>query len=439
MNFIMTIRQTLRDTFSKAVFFLLLSGFFGVSAGAQDFTSSPYSRFGIGDLLSRNYGQGEAMGGLGIGLNNRTNLNLINPAGIAKMDSIQFIFEVGAINRFTRFLTSDLSKISNNMGFSYLGMGFPITKWWKGSVGIMPYSGVGYSMNESKIDPRIGEVRSKFSGEGGVSKFFIQQAFSPEEGALKFLSLGFTFSYLFGPISHSKILLFPEDSSYFSTQSVNTLIVGDVHLSYGAQLNFPLKNDYFLTFGGTFENQADIKTNSEHLVYTSGQGVIDTLLYQKNPTNSILLPMGYGAGVSFGKKNKFLVGADYRTQNWENALFLGHQDSLANSHEFIVGLEYTPNALSPNSYIKRMKYRAGFKYGKSYIQLRETQLKQIGINFGVGLPIRGDIYSRTSLMNISAEIGKRGTIENNLISETYGLISIQLTLRDRWFQKRKYK
>ena len=102
-------------------------------------------------------------------------------------------------------------------------------------------------------------------------------------------------------------------------------------------------------------------------------------------------------------------------------------------------MEYTPDALSPNAYYKRMNYRAGFRYSQSYIQLRETQLKEIGINFGVGLPIRAsDRGGRASLMNISAEIGKRGTVENNLISEFYGLLSIQITLRDIWFRKLKY-
>jgi len=438
MKIIMTVKQKLRSTLRKAVLFSLLYVLFVAGTGAQDFTSSPYSRFGIGDLLSRNYGQGEAMGGLGIGLSDRGSLNLLNPAGIGKMDSLQFLFEVGATNRLTRFSTTDLHKTTNNIGFSYLGLGFPIAKWWKGSVGVMPYSGVGYSMSETKTDPIIGEVGSQFTGDGGISNFFIQQSFSPDKGPLRYLSVGFTFSYLFGPINHSKTLLFPEDSSYFSTRSTNSSIVGDIHMSYGAQLNLPLKNNYFFVLGGLFENQSDIKTESRQLVYSVGQSVIDTLFYHEDPENSIVLPLSYGVGVSFGKKNKFTVGADYRVQNWENALFLGHQDSLANSYKFVVGMEYIPDALSPISYYKRMKYRAGFRYSKSYIQLRETQLNEFGINFGVGLPTKSVFRGRPSLMNISAEIGKRGTIENNLISEFYGLLSVQITLRDVWFRKLKY-
>lgn len=434
----MSRKKKLNMIFPKAGLYLLFCIITVSSLTAQDLTSSPYSRFGIGDMLNRSFGRTEAMGGLGISLSDKNSLNLMNPAGIGRMDSMQFIFEIGASNRSSLFRTTDLSKTTNNTSFNYLAMGFPvISTLWKASIGIMPYSAVGYSMADTRIDPQVGEISTEFAGEGGISQFFIQNSFHSDR--LKFLSLGFTFSYLFGPTTHSKTLLFPSDSTYFSTRSQTTAIVNDIHLSYGAQLHFPIKKDYFLDFGGVFENQSDIKTESRQLVFASGMGISDTLYYNENKNNSIVLPQAFGGGVSFGKINKFTIGADYRIQNWENALFLGHKDSLANSQELIVGMEYIPDALSPLYYYKRMSYRAGLRYGKSYIQLKETQLNEFGITFGVGLPVSPpDRRSRPSTLNISAEIGKRGTIENNLISEFYGLISIQFSLRDVWFYKLKY-
>jgi hypothetical protein len=437
MKKIMTLKIKLNGILLKSGLYLFLCLLSINYSYAQDQTSSPYSRFGVGDLLSRNFGRGEAMGGLGIGLSERSNLNLINPAGIGKMDTMQFLFEMGVNDRVTLLKSSSVSKSTNNVGFSYLAMGFPIIpKFWKASVGIMPYSGVGYFMSDTKIDPAIGQVSTEFAGNGGISEFFIQNAFRPDK--FQYLSLGFTLSYLFGPMTQSKTLIFPEDSTYFSTRSQTSSIVNDIHLSYGAQLHFPIKKDYFLNIGGVFENQSDIRTESRELVYASGLGISDTLFYREDPNNSIILPKAFGGGVSFGKENKFTIGADYRTMNWENALFLGQQDSLSNSQELIIGMEYIPDAVNPMYYYKRMSYRGGFKYGKSYIQLRETQINEFGITFGVGLPVRADRGGRPSLLNISAELGKRGTIENNLISEFYGLLSVQLTLRDIWFFKIKY-
>ena len=231
---------------------------------------------------------------------------------------------------------------------------------------------------------------------------------------------------------------FPSDSLYFSTHSRNSALVGDLHLSYGLQADIPLKNDYFLTVGGIFENQSNLKTESRQLVYNTGQGVVDTLLYIVNEDNSIVMPSSWGAGFSFGKKNKFTMGMDYTMQNWSESEFLGQKDSMGNSQEIIMGVEYIPDAFSPIRYSKRIKYRAGIRYAKSYIQLHGAQLQEFGINFGVGLPVSMDRFPKKHTINLSAEIGKRGTLSNGLISEYYGLFSIQLNLHDTWFIPKRY-
>ncbi len=430
MRFKIKVRNIYGKITLLSAFMLLL-----VSSGwSQDLTSSPYSRFGIGDIFTKNYGRGQAMGGLGIGLHSDRDLNVINPASLAKMDSIAFLFEVGILDKFTRFSTSDQSSIANNIGFSYLAMGFPVTKWWSASLGILPYSGVEYSIADTDFNPLIGNIESYFNGDGGVSQFFISQSVSP----IKHISLGVNFSYLFGPINHSKSLIFPSDSLFFSTHARNSSIIGDIHLSYGVQADIPLNDNYFLTLGGIFENQSNLHTESRKLVYNTGQGIVDTLLYSIDEQSSIILPMAWGTGFTFGKKNKFTVGFDYTQQNWSNAEFVGQKDSLANSRDFILGMEYIPDAFSPIRYSKRVRYRAGLRYSKSYLQLKGSQLQEFGINFGVGLPVSMDRFPRKHSINLSAEFGKRGTVNNGLISEFYGLLSVQLNLHDIWFYKPKY-
>jgi hypothetical protein len=57
------------------------------------------------------------------------------------------------------------------------------------------------------------------------------------------------------------------------------------------------------------------------------------------------------------------------------------------------------------------------------------------LSFGLGLPLRN---TNTSV-NISGEFGRRGTLDQNLLRETYGILSINLSLSDIWFVKRKFK
>ena len=405
---------------------------------AQNLSTSPYSRFGIGDMINRSTGRSQAMGGLSCGLRSGTNLNLLNPASLSSIDSLNFVFEIAGFDKVTHFATTDLQKTVNNLGISYLAMGFPVTKWWKAGLGILPLSNVGYSMTAVEANPVMGNLSYNFQGSGGLSQFFISSSVTP----IRYLSLGATFSYVFGPISHTRSLVIPADSLYFSTKSIQTATIGDVNLSFGAQVNIPLKKDYFVTFGGTFQGANNLNAQSHTTLISYGTGLTDTLLYTENPNNSVILPMGWASGFTFGKKNKFTAGFDYRTQNWSESEFLGVKDSMANSHDYIVGLEYIPNAYSLTHPLQRIRYRAGFRYSQSYLQLRGSQLADIGISVGAGFPIldrtrRGGPPTQSSL-NIILELGRRGTVKNDLIRETFGSLTLQLSLHDYWFIKPKY-
>ncbi|MFA6127475.1 MAG: hypothetical protein WC699_09230 [Bacteroidales bacterium] len=404
---------------------------------AQNLSTSPYSRFGLGDLVNKSTGRSQAMGGLSCGLRSTTNLNLLNPASLGGIDTLSFVFEVAGFDKVTHFATTDLQKTVNNMGFSYLALGFPVTKWWKASLGILPLSNVGYSMTASESNPVMGTINYNFQGSGGISQFFISSAVSP----FPFLSLGATFSYLFGPISHSRSLIIPADSLYFSTKSVQTAVIGDVNMSYGAQINIPFKNDFFLTLGGTFQGTTNLHALSRTTLISYGTAMTDTLLYSENPDNSVIMPMGWASGFTIGKKNKFTAGFDYRTQNWSESEFLGIKDSMANSHDYIVGLEFIPNINSLTRYSQRVRYRAGFRYSESYLQLKGSQLTELGITFGAGFPMLDRTrrpWRTQSTLNVIFELGKRGTVKNDLIRETFGSLTLQLSLHDYWFMKPKY-
>ncbi len=413
---------------------LLFPGLKNLSA--QNLSTSPYSRFGIGDMVNRSTGRSQAMGGLSTGLRSGTNLNLLNPASLSALDTVGFVFEMAGFEKVTHFATTDLQKTVNNMGISYLAMGFPVTKWWKASLGVLPLSNVGYSMTSTESNPVMGKINYNFSGTGGVSQFFISSSVSP----IPYVSLGATFSYLFGPISHIRSIVIPADSLYFSTKAIQTAIISDVNLSFGAQVTLPLKNDHFITLGGTYQGTANLKAESQTTLIAIGTGLTDTLLYTEIPKNSVILPRTWASGFTFGKKNKFTAGFDYRTQNWSESEFLGARDSMANSHDYIVGLEFIPNAMSLTHYLSRVRYRAGFRYSQSYLQLRGSQLTDMALSLGAGFPIldRARMGAMSSL-NVILEVGRRGTVENNLIRETFGMITFQLSMHDgTWFGKRKY-
>jgi hypothetical protein len=86
------------------------------------------------------------------------------------------------------------------------------------------------------------------------------------------------------------------------------------------------------------------------------------------------------------------------------------------------------------NYFKLVRYRAGFRYHQTYLQLRETPVNEWAFSFGMSLPIRKSF----SQIHLAAEYGQRGTISNSLIQENFLRLTLGFTLNDLWFVQRKY-
>jgi hypothetical protein len=67
--------------------------------------------------------------------------------------------------------------------------------------------------------------------------------------------------------------------------------------------------------------------------------------------------------------------------------------------------------------------------------LNQTQISDIGINFGASVPINS-----LSLMNFAVKFGSRGTLNNGLIKEEYFGVTLGFSLNDNsWFYKRVFE
>ena len=87
-----------------------------------------------------------------------------------------------------------------------------------------------------------------------------------------------------------------------------------------------------------------------------------------------------------------------------------------------------------------MRYRAGFRYQQTHININGDQIGEYGINFGVGIPLMKS--SPYSSVNIGFEVGERGKEATGLVREQYTALTVGVTLAprplyDRWFYKRK--
>ncbi|GAB1404728.1 membrane protein [Lentimicrobium sp.] len=405
-------------------------------AYSQGRISSPYSRFGIGDIMTSAGANQRAMGGIGYSLSSPFFVNVMNPATYISFDTLSFIFDVGADARSARLTTLDRSESANAASLSYLKFGFPVTRWWRGAFGLVPYSSTNYHMQDLSVEQNIGSVKRIYQGEGGINQLFVGSAFKLHPN----LSIGFNMGVLFGTISQTSANTFPDSAYRMNYKIISSTKVKDIYLNYGIHYRKTLKNNMNLATGLSFSNNQDVSARMEQLGYryfvssTGVDNVVDTLVDVTGLKGSITLPANLGFGVSLGKPDKWLVGADVQYQMWDNYKNFDRLDSLQNNFRLALGGEFTPSVSTVTNYFQRITYRAGLNYQNSFLQLRGQRIDEFGISFGFAFPL-----PRTrSTINLSTELGTRGTTAKNLVKENYFRITLGLSIFERWFIIRKY-
>ena len=400
--------------------------------------SSPYSRFGIGDLLRTTHPAQMGMGGLSIAKRDARLINYQNPAAYTAYDSLSFVFDGGARQHFSNWQSLDKSQRSEYSSLGYLTMGFPITQWLKVTTGLVPVSDVGYQINNLRNIPDIGSVEQIYEGEGGISEFFIGGGVQLSNR----LSGGANASYVWGDIDLSRLTYFPDSIYYWAAKVAQKRHISDIKFSYGLQYVQPLSEEWQATAGLTYSNATELSATEQRLSTqiirnpNGAESVHDTVSYSPDNKGSITMPASYGIGLMFEKNDRLRIGVDYRHDNWEEYKAFGNpEDSLQNSNFFAIGAELWPEHNVLSSYFRKMKYRIGFHYSDTYLNLNNTTLSEVGIGFGVGLPVQ----SSGSSVNLGVEIGRRGTTDNALVKENYIKFTLGISIFERWFIKRKYQ
>lgn len=130
-----------------------------------------------------------------------------------------------------------------------------------------------------------------------------------------------------------------------------------------------------------------------------------------------------------------MVGIDFNWQNWKSTSIRTDDYVMQNSWNVALGGEYKAATTSLSGYLKRVTYRAGLHFDRTYHNIYGHSIDKMGVAVGLGLPIMRTMTS----CNIAIEFGTMGTTSDNLVKENYFNISVGMSIRDRWFVKRRYE
>jgi len=397
---------------------------------AQTGSVSPYSRYGIGDILQDGFTNQTAMGGIGAALYTSYYINVVNPAALVADTST--LFEFGAKGEVRELGFGDQTTTLNSASFSYFALAFPIKKnKLSACFGLLPFTSVGYNIVVDEKDvPDFGNIKYKYEGTGGFNKAFLGAGYRINKN----FSTGLSISYLFGTIENTTSLEFPNSTNYFNSRYISGVTANGFYANYGLLYQTRFKKDLEFKAGltGSFATKVNATNNRFYYNYTissfGGEILKDSIYNEQEKRGNIRLPSTFRLGFTLGKSASWLAGMDFSYENWEKFENFESEDTLNNSYTFNIGGEKRT---------KKLVYRLGGRYTKTYLNLKETQLDDYGITFGIGLqkllPKRPP-----SSINLAIEIGQRGTNENNLLKEQYIRFHLGFTLTDSWFNRPKY-
>lgn len=429
---------------SCLVFFLL-----PVICFAQE--NSPYSRYGVGNLLPTGNIQNRGMGGVSAAFSDPTTINSVNPASYGNL--ILTTLDVG-VEYDGRVIKSENpvgTYKSKNGIISDVQVGFPLLSGnkkatknqtgWAFVFGLKPVTHINYKIS-SNGNISNDSTLTIYEGSGGINKAFIGTALR-----LKNFSIGFNTGYLFGLKDYSTKLSISNDSAqyFYSSNYETTTHFGGVFLDAGIQYAFKIKKGHIrIGAYGNLQQQYNATRDDSRQTFsynaeTGNADKVDSVYENDGQKGKVILPATFGAGIVFEKEH-VLIGADFEASNWNNYRFFGQKDLVKNSWLTKFGIQYFPSPEGSANYFNNVRYRAGFSFGNDYIDI-ENSLPVYTVSLGGTFPLklRHSFYdNQYSFMNVSFEYGNRGSNKNNLKENTFK-IGLGFSLTDLWFRRQKYQ
>jgi hypothetical protein len=403
-----------------------------LSLKSQSITS-PYTSYGIGEIMPVSYAHNEAMGGLGVGLPTVYFVNNRNAAWLPY--NIYTTFQVGVKTDLRNYLVEGSESSDVTGSLDYISFAFPIiNNKWGTHVSLSPFSSVNYRVVSNEIVGEVGDfAQTEFSGSGGLSQLRWSNGFNLFKG----LNVGITGTYVFGQLDRTiENLVFAADStqlSEFRTGFFEEKTYSDITFEIAVGHRITLSEEKAINYGLTYRLEGQLNGTEDVTLQrrTVSGNLIQAVDVRQGESIGTNLPSEINFGFSYQNSNKLDLGVDVGYGLWAGSSGLEVESRDAMS--VILGGSYTPDYKSVNRYLERVMYKFGFAYRQLPYVVNSTEINDFGINFGASFPVSG-----LSSLDTSFKFGVRGTTDNSLIRESYFQFILGLTINDRWFVKRRY-
>lgn len=425
--------------------FLILSfATAGFYLNAQTIGNSPYAAFGIGDIKYDNTVDISAMGGISTAyitdFNNKFNFR--NPAANANLELTSFNLEGTNETDFYKSNYNDMKVTKHSTYLSNISLSFPISQKVKFGLGYQPYSSKTYDIVVNKSLSDNTQQSSHFYGKGTIST--VQAALG--YNITPAFALGFRTNFYFGKLHDIEELALSNAELVNGFETTNK--IKSFNFTAGATYQKKFENDRKFTAGATYTfgttgNMESTYTNSTYY-YAGQEKMAESIISQSKSEDKNLFPQEASLGLGYGHEGKWFASTQVDYKKGETIQFLGKPFQYEDSYRIAAGGWILPNYNNFRNYFSRVIYRFGAYYEKGNLNVKAwdatqgSNINKFALTAGMTLPFSNTNVNRMSGLDLGLEVGKRGTLENNLVNQTFINVKIGLNFADKWFQKRTY-
>jgi hypothetical protein len=433
---------------------------FAQSSG-QNYTISPYSNFGLGEVLNSNIAEA---GNNGQTYSGAYSYSFLNPATLG---NIRFTaFDFGLNYRYGLVESGSAQRTFQGGGLSYMSLAFrtlhrtlPLYKdsagikkrtgglriGWNSFIGVAPVTSVGYNYTAEDSTPFL--TRTLHSGKGGINSLQFGNSFSIGKN----LSLGYSAAYLFGQLSDRSLFSAPDSPDLYLVEDEKTVFINGFQHQAGLMYQFELDSTYH-RFGASYRWNSGMKASRQRITQVFGynDGNVtssDTILNTETGRQSFDMPGGFGVGYSFQWRKKWSIGLDYYQQLWGNySAFFQPTQKLAHRTDYGFTFILNPMDEKPaNAKKMPIPVRLGARISNTQNVFTQnnvaTTVQEQSAFIGFGIPFVRRYYDNQvlrSMINVRVDYTTRGTTANGLAKEQYLVTTVSFYLGDVWFQRRKF-
>jgi len=316
--------------------------------------------------------------------------------------------------------TKEKSTYIDNANFQGGILAFPIyKKHLVFGFGVLPYTFINqriedeYTLTDEDID-----VFQSLVMKGGLSRAMANFSVKLISG----YRLGIGYEYTFGNITQNLVKELRENTT--------SSILVDYDYRYAGNgvvisaMGNPLDN---WALGLVF--RPSVKLNSKRVIDSASEEL------NREVEGDLTLPAEFSLGLEYTFSSAYIAGLEFMYQDWKNGF--KRNGSRDPSQELLYriggGIERKPSKRLFVDLAQRIAYRLGFFYGQLNYQSGNEPVNEYGLSMGISLPIQ----RFQSGIDFAAVVGRRGSLSQNGLEETFISFDVTINASEIWFRNRE--